>query len=114
MRLGNTETPVTIQLADGSTRETKTTASGELVFGDTGQQGVYTASFGTNTLRFCVNLLDRDESRIRSRESLQMGEYGTVEASVAVSADKEAWRWFAMLCLVFVLFEWWFYHRRTA
>ncbi|MDP6794100.1 MAG: BatA and WFA domain-containing protein [Verrucomicrobiota bacterium] len=114
VRLGNTETPVTIQLPDGSTRETKTTASGELVFGETGQQGVYTASFGTNTLRFCVNLLDRDESRIRSRESLQMGEYGTVEASVAVSADKEAWRWFAMLCLVFVLFEWWFYHRRTA
>jgi len=43
-----------------------------------------------------------------------MGQYGTVEASVPVSADKEAWRWFAMLCLGFILFEWWFYHRRTA
>ncbi|MEC8973671.1 MAG: hypothetical protein VX509_07100 [Verrucomicrobiota bacterium] len=105
---------MTIETPDGSTRETKTTAGGELVFGDTGQQGVYTASFGTNTLRFCVNLLDRDESRIRSRESLQMGQYGTVEASVPVSADKGAWRWFAMLCLGFILFEWWFYHRRTA
>jgi len=114
VRLANAETPVTIELPDGSTRETKTTAGGELVFGDTAQQGVYTASFGTNTLRFCVNLLDRDESRIRSRESLQMGQYGTVEASVPVSADKEAWRWFAMLCLGFIFFEWWFYHRRTA
>ena len=114
VRLSNTETPVNIQLPDGSTRETKTTASGELVFGDTEQQGVYIASFGTSTLRFCVNLLDREESRISSREVLQMGEYGMVEASVPVSADKEAWRWFAMLCLGFVLFEWWFYHRRTV
>jgi hypothetical protein len=42
------------------------------------------------------------------------GDSVTVEATVMVSADKEAWRWFAMLCLGFMLFEWWFYHRRTA
>ncbi len=116
VRLANAEKPVSVELPDGSTRETWTTASGELIFGDTFQQGVYTATVGTNTLRFCVNLLDSDESRIRSRKSLQMGEYGTVEATatVPVSSDKEVWRWFAMLCLGFMLFEWWFYHRRTA
>ena len=114
VRLVNVEKPVTVGLPDGSTREIRTTASGELIFGDTFQQGVYSATVETNTLQFCVNLLDRDESLIRSRESLQMGEYGTVEASVPVSADKEAWRWIAMLCLGFILFEWWFYHRRTA
>jgi len=114
VRLVNVEKPVTVGLPDGSTREIRTTASGELIFGDTFQQGVYSATVETNTLQFCVNLLDRDESLIRSRESLQMGGYGTVEASVPVSADKEAWRWIAMLCLGFILFEWWFYHRRTA
>jgi len=114
VRLASEEQQVTVQLPDGSTRETKTTSSGELIFGDTFQQGVYTATVGTNALQFCANLLDSDESDIRSRESLQLGEYGTVEATVQVSADKEAWRWIAMLCLGFLLFEWWFYHRRTA
>jgi len=114
VRLASEEKPVSVELPDGSTRETKTTTSGELIFGDTFQQGIYTATVGTNALQFCVNLLDRNESDIRSRESLQMGEYGTVEATVQVSADKEAWRWIAMLCLGFLLFEWWFYHRRTA
>ena len=32
----------------------------------------------------------------------------------ALDADKEAWRWIAILCLGFLMFEWWFYHRRTA
>ena len=114
MRLSKVEKHVTVELPDGSTRETKTTSSGELIFGDTVQQGVYTATVGTNALQFCVNLLDSDESDIRSRESLQLGEYGTVEATAQVSADKEAWRWIAILWLGFLLFEWWFYHRRPA
>ena len=114
MRLAGGEQPVSVELPDGSTRETRTTATGELIFGDTFQQGVYSATFGTNALRFCVNLLDSDESSIRSRESLKLGEYGTVEATVQVNADKEAWRWIALVCLGFILFEWWFYHRRTA
>ncbi len=114
VRLASGEKAVTIGLPNGSTQETSTTASGELIFGDTFQQGVYSATSGTNTLQFCVNLLDSNESSIRPRESLQLGEYGTVEATVAVNADKEEWRWIAMLCLVFILFEWWFYHRRTA
>jgi len=114
VRLASEEQQVTVELPDGSTRETKTMSSGELIFGDTFQQGVYTATVGTNALQFCANLLNSDESDIRTRESLQLGEYGTVEATVQVSADKEAWRWIAMLCLGFLLFEWWFYHRRTA
>ncbi len=114
VRLASEEQQVTVEFPDGSTRETKTTISGELIFGDTFQQGVYTATSGTNVLQFCANLLNSEESDIRSRESLQLGEYGTVEATVQVSADKETWRWIAMLCLGFLLFEWWFYHRRTA
>jgi len=114
MRLASGEQSMTVELPDGSTRETRTTATGELIFGDTFQQGVYSATFGTNVLRFCVNLLDSDESRIRSREFLQLGEYGTIEATVQVNADKGVWRWIAVICLGFILFEWWFYHRRTA
>ena len=94
--------------------ETKTTATGELIFANTFQQGVYRVAAGTNELAFCVNLFDAEESAIAAREELQLGEYGKVEATVQLDADKESWRWFAMLCLGFLMFEWWFYHRCTA
>ena len=113
-RLTEEESEVAVILPDGETVETKTTATGELVFANTFQQGVYRVVAGTNELAFCVNLLDAEESAITARQELQLGEYGKVEATVQLDADKESWRWFAMLCLGFLMFEWWFYHRRTA
>ena len=29
-------------------------------------------------------------------------------------ANLEIWRWFALTALLILLFEWWYYHRRTA
>ena len=29
-------------------------------------------------------------------------------------ANVELWRWIAAAALAFLLFEWWFYHKRTA
>jgi len=113
-RLIDEESEVAVTLPDGEMVETKTTATGELIFANTFQQGVYRLAAGTNELAFCVNLLDAEESAIAAREELQLGEYGKVEATVQLDADKEAWRWFAMMCLGFLMFEWWFYHRRTA
>ena len=113
-RLTEEESEVAVTLPDGEMVETKTTATGELIFANTFQQGVYRVAAGTNELAFCVNLLDAEESAIAAREELQLGEYGKVEATVQLDADKESWRWFAMLCLGFLMFEWWFYHRCTA
>ncbi|MDD9865695.1 MAG: hypothetical protein OXS32_05045, partial [Verrucomicrobiales bacterium] len=114
IRMADEESTVTVTLPDGSEEPTQTTANGELIFANTFQQGVYRAVLGTNELSFCVNLLDANESAIEPRKELQLGEYGRVEATVQLDADKEAWRWIAMLCLGFLMFEWWFYHRRTA
>ena len=113
-RLTEEESEVAVTLPDGEMVETKTTATGELIFANTFQQGVYRVAAGTNELAFCVNLFDAEESAIAAREELQLGEYGKVEATVQLDADKESWRWFAMLCLGFLMFEWWFYHRCTA
>ena len=55
-----------------------------------------------------------DESAIESRDVLKIGKYGRVEATLQLDADKELWRWFAITCLLLLVFEWWFYHRRTA
>ena len=86
----------------------------EILFGGTTKQGVYRITSGTNTTSFCVNLLDSAESDIKPREQLEFGKYGAVAATGSKKANVEIWRWIAMAGLCVLLFEWWFYHRRTA
>ena len=114
MRMAEKGSAVIVTLPDGEIVETSTIGNGEFVFADTFQQGVYHAKYGTNEISFCVNLLDAAESAIESRDVLKLGKYGRVEATLQLDADKELWRWFAITCLLLLVFEWWFYHRRTA
>jgi Ca-activated chloride channel homolog len=86
----------------------------EFVWGDTSRHGVYQVRLGTNQFSFCVNLLDAAESNTRPAETLDLGRYVKVEASTVKRADTDLWRWIAGLALLVLLFEWWFYHRRTA
>ena len=86
----------------------------ELIVGDTHRQGVYKLSAGTNEVTFCVNLLDAAESNLTPREELPFGKYSKVTATAVKRANVELWRWIAAGALAFLLFEWWFYHKRTA
>jgi len=86
----------------------------ELVFGDTANQGVYHLAIGTNQLVFCVDLLDSAESDTHPRAELNFGKFGDVAATTTRRANLEIWRWIAALGLAVLLFEWWYYHRRTA
>ncbi|HMC28215.1 MAG TPA: BatA and WFA domain-containing protein [Verrucomicrobiae bacterium] len=86
----------------------------ELVFGETYKNGVYRLIAGTNVTTFCVNLLDAAESNIMPREELPFGRYGKVAATKLKSANSELWRWLAMAGLGVLLFEWWWYHKRTV
>ena len=110
--------PVTkaeVQLPDGSKRtldpDPKAT---ELLFGDTGKEGVYHLRAGTNETTFCVNLLDANESNIKPRDELTLGKYTKITASTAKPANTELWRTLAIAALIVLLFEWWWYHRRTV
>jgi len=86
----------------------------EFVIGNTGRQGVYRVQWGTNHVDFAVNLLDKAETRTEPREALDLGRFGTVDAVTFRRASVEIWRWIALVALAVLLFEWWFYHRRTA
>jgi hypothetical protein len=86
----------------------------EIVYGDTLRQGVYRLKAGTNDITFCVNLLDSLESNITPRDELPLGKYSKVTASTLKRTNQELWRWLAGVGLAVLLFEWWFYHRRTA
>lgn len=100
---------------DGKPRPvTLNPGSGELVTGETAQQGVYRLKAGTNELTFCVNLLDSAESRIAPRPELPLGKYARVAATTTTRAGFELWPWVAAAALAVLLLEWWFYHKRTV
>ena len=86
----------------------------ELVFGDTLRQGIYHLRYGTNEVPFCVNLLDPAESDTTPRSELSLGKFSKVAATTLKRANLEFWRWLAGFALLVLLFEWWFYHRRTV
>ena len=86
----------------------------EILVGDTFRQGIYHLKAGTNDVTFCVNLMDSAESNITPREELPFGKYAKVAASMLKRANMELWRWIAGAGLLLLLFEWWFYHKRTV
>ena len=105
----------TVKRPDGSTRTLALEAnSREIVFGETYKQGIYHLTAGTNEITFCVNLTDAAESNIQPRDEIKFGEYAKVTASTLQRANVEFWRWIAAAGLALLLFEWWFYHKRTA
>ncbi len=106
---------VQVTKPDGSTKSIGLEANArEIIFGDTFKQGIYRLKAGTNETTFCVNLLDAAESSIRPREELPFGRFGKVTASTLKRAHTELWRWIAVAGLFVLLFEWWYYHKRTV
>jgi hypothetical protein len=100
----------------GESEDVEMTSDGrEIVFGGTTRQGVYRVKAGTNDLPFCVNVMDAFESSTAPRDELPLGRYGTtVKAAGSVKANNEFWRWLAGAGLFVLMFEWWYYHKRTA
>lgn len=104
-----------ITLPDGSKRtRALDTARRELLFGETQKQGVYRVAAGTNQYVFCANLLDNLETDTTPRTTIQFGTFAKVTSSTTRQANLEIWRWFALTAFLILLFEWWYYHRRTA
>jgi hypothetical protein len=103
-----------VTMPDGTKRTLTPGAAREIVFGETGKQGIYRMRVGTNEVTFCVNVLDAAESNTKPREELDFGKFNTVSATALRRSDVDMWRWIAAAGLTVLMFEWWFYHRRTA
>ena len=104
-----------VKLPDGSTKQlTVDATANEIVFGDTAKQGIYHLRAGTNETTFCADLLDSAESNIRPRDELKFGEYTRITATTVQRTNMELWRTLAAIGLAVLLFEWWWYHRRTV
>jgi hypothetical protein len=117
LRLALTEpvTNVVVRLPDGALRAVRVDPEArEWVYGETGRQGIYGVEAGTNRVTYCVNLLDALETDTTPKSELRFGKYTRVQASTVKRASLEFWRWIAAAGLAVLLFEWWYFHRRTA
>ncbi len=104
-----------VRLPDGTERVLALdSAAREVVFGETARCGVYRLAVGTNEVAFAVNLLDAAESDTTPQPEIQLGRYARAAAATLRPANLEWWRWFAAAGLAVLLFEWWYYHKRTA
>ena len=103
-----------VTMPDGTKRALTPGGAREIVFGETGRQGVYHLRVGTNEVAFCVNVLDAAESNTKPVDELQFGKFNAVAATGMRRANVEIWRWIAAGGLALLMFEWWFYHRRTV
>ncbi len=104
-----------VTLPDGTIRKLAVqTNANEVVFGDTIRDGTYHLAAGTNATTFCVALLDEAESNIKPRDEIQLGNMTRVTATTLHRANMELWRTIAAIALAVLLFEWWYYHKRTV
>ena len=86
-----------------------------VTFADTNQLGVYTVSYSAEPGRhdqFAVNLFSPLESDIRPAGSIQVGRSPVAATTPNATGLREYWPWLAALSLLFLLVEWWLYHRR--
>lgn len=86
----------------------------EILYGDTTKCGLYKLKSTEGEMAFTVNLLDAAETDITPRDELPIGKEGRTIASTEQRASLEFWRWIALAGLAILMFEWWFYHKRTA
>jgi len=115
MSLARSEKSAQITLPGGVSRTLPVDPkANEFVFGDTLKQGIYHLKIGTNDTYFCADLLDPAESNIKSRDALQLGRYTKIAATTLQRTNMELWRAFAGIALSVLMFEWWYYNRRTV
>jgi hypothetical protein len=87
-------------------------------FNETDQSGVYTvrSNDGENfqETSFTVNLFSEVESQIAVREEVEIGRSSITASGHDEISNQEAWSWLIGLALLFLLIEWYAYHRRLG
>ncbi len=86
----------------------------QIIFAETLQQGIYRLQNGTNEVLYASNLIDASESDNGPREKLNLGGYKQISGTGKQRANLEMWRWLVFAAFCVLMFEWWYYHKRTA
>jgi Ca-activated chloride channel homolog len=90
--------------------------SGGVKFTDTDELGYYAVNFVSNenatAQYFAVNLFDKNESNIRPRDAIQIGQTEITHTVSEKIGQYELWPWLAMLAILVLMIEWQAYHRK--
>lgn len=106
---------VTVTYPDGATAAIPV-RSGRVTFGDTYRCGPYGfAPTGVPAGRktYVVNLLDKEESNIMPRQTLQWQKRQVAGTLQVAKENREFWAWLTFLALVVLMTEWYIYNRRV-
>ena len=108
--LRNPDTPLRVQKPDDTMVELDNS-----IFTETDQTGIYTlfADDGRELERFTVNLLDIAESALSHSTTIEEDTSVSFETGLQPMAQ-EMWRFPAILAMLVLFVEWWFYHRHPA
>jgi hypothetical protein len=106
---------VVVTAPDGVRHVLPVSADGRAEFARTNRVGLYTFRVdGEDKDRyFAVNLLDAEESSLRIPEGFKMGSEQVAASDVEVGANKEIWKYLAILALVVLFLEWYVYNRKV-
>ncbi len=106
---------ILIHRPNGST-DPVSLGQGAPVYANTDQPGIYGVEVlqGGKTIQqeaFAVNLFDPLESRIAPAKTLQIGSISAAAASPSATGQREYWPWIALIGLLLLIVEWYFYQR---
>ncbi len=90
--------------------------SGGIKFTNTNELGYYAVNFiskdASSAEYFAVNLFDKNESDIRPRDTIQIGQTEITHTVSEQIGQYELWPWLAMLAIIILMIEWQAYHRK--
>lgn len=89
----------------------------QTTFTQTHELGFYAVNFvsqdSTRVQYFAVNLFDEQESNIRPREMIQVGQETVTPSASGQVGQRELWKWPIALALLVLMIEWQVYHRKA-
>lgn len=89
-----------------------------IIFTETEQPGLYQVHLRDSQGErpagsFAVNLFSADESDIRPRPTIQIGQAAVTTTADGNVGQRELWPWLIGLAFIVLLMEWWVHHRGT-
>lgn len=105
----------TVRLPDGGVRPFRRGASGDYVFADTTQRGIYRITRAEGRERsVAAELFDRRESDLAPVPEPDMGANKVATLQLNRQVNREYWKWLLGVAALVLAVEWCVYHRRWS
>jgi hypothetical protein len=101
----------TLELPGGERRRLPV-SGGEVTCAEADRVGLYRLTAGEQEFLFAMDLRDAAESDLAPRAELTVGERQVASSERELRTERHLWPWLAVLAIIALTAEWYFYHRR--